>query len=65
MYYERILKPLKRSFFLFGCRGTGKSTWIKKNFPNAEYIALLSEEIYQKYLANSGLFAGKMRTLKN
>lgn len=31
---DRIFKPLKnRSFFLFGARGTGKSTFLRKFFP--------------------------------
>ncbi len=30
-----------KSFFLFGPRGTGKSTWVKSAFPNALYIDLL------------------------
>ena len=32
-------KPL-RSFFLFGPRGTGKSTWLKHMFKNDIYIDL-------------------------
>lgn len=30
--YKRLLPVAKNSFFLFGPRGTGKSTWIKQNF---------------------------------
>lgn len=43
----RILqKPLKfnKSFFLLGPRGTGKTSWVKANLPNAIYIDLLRSE---------------------
>ena len=33
----------KDSFFIFGPRGTGKSTWLKKTFPNAYFIDLLDD----------------------
>jgi len=32
---QRLLKPPRRSFFLFGPRGTGKSHWLAEQFPNA------------------------------
>lgn len=35
--YTRCLRPGKDSFFLFGPRGTGKSTWIKQNFAEPHY----------------------------
>jgi predicted AAA+ superfamily ATPase len=41
----RRLLPLKKySFFLFGPRGVGKSTFLKDSFPNALYIDLLDEK---------------------
>lgn len=40
--FHRLLPPSKHSFFLFGPRGTGKSTWIKKSFPDARFYDLLS-----------------------
>lgn len=52
---SRILKkPLeyKKSFFLFGPRGTGKTYWIKQNLADAVYIDLLDTEIYASLLAN-------------
>jgi uncharacterized protein len=39
------------SFFLFGPRGTGKSTWLKKQYPRSIYIDLLDDIIYRKLLA--------------
>ena len=63
MLIERILKPPKESFFLLGPRGTGKSTWLRATFPDVHTIDLLSEETYQRLLANPGLFAGEMRAV--
>ena len=37
----RNLKTLSSSFFLFGPRGTGKSTWLRQHFPEALWIDLL------------------------
>ncbi len=51
MYYKRALKVTKKqSFFLFGPRGTGKTTWLKHNFPDAVYINLLDPETYNVLL---------------
>ena len=50
--YSRLLKPPRRSFFLFGPRSTGKTTWVKKTFSNAIYIDLLEAEIFNDLLAN-------------
>lgn len=53
--YSRILKaPQDKSFFLFGPRGTGKTTWIKTTFPNAVYVDLLVSDIYSDLLARPG-----------
>ena len=37
----RNLKTLSSSFFLFGPRGSGKSTWLRQHFPEALWIDLL------------------------
>ncbi|MBX7066154.1 MAG: AAA family ATPase [Parachlamydiales bacterium] len=37
----RFFKAPKQSFFLFGPRGTGKSTWLKQHFPEAFWVDLL------------------------
>ena len=59
----RILVPPKGSFFLFGPRGTGKSTWMRSVFPTAPRIDLLDEALYQSYLGNAGLFAAELQAL--
>lgn len=36
---QRSLKPLKNhSFFLFGPRGSGKSTWLEQNYSKKDYL---------------------------
>lgn len=51
--YSRLLSPPKaKSFFLFGPRGTGKTTWVKYIFPQAIYIDLLEAELFNDLIAN-------------
>jgi len=63
MHLKRILKAPEQSFFLLGPRGSGKSTWFRATFPNAHVIDLLSEETYQRLLANPGHFADELRAV--
>ena len=55
--YDRLLAPPARSFFLFGMRGVGKSTWARATFPDAVYVDLLDERLFQDLLADPSLFA--------
>ncbi len=51
--YSRLIKPpINKSFFLFGPRGTGKTTWVKTTFPKAVYLDLLEAELFNDLLAN-------------
>jgi predicted AAA+ superfamily ATPase len=53
--YTRLLKPPEnRSFFLFGPRGTGKTTWVKTRFPDAVYLDLLESGLFTRLLADPG-----------
>ena len=57
LMFERLIKkPLesRKSFFLFGPRGTGKTTWLKRHFPDALFINLLQSEFYNRLSANPG-----------
>ena len=54
---QRLLKAPKQSFFLFGPRGSGKSTWVRTELGDAHRIDLLDETIYHAYLARPGAFA--------
>jgi predicted AAA+ superfamily ATPase len=60
---NRIIKVPEQSFFLLGPRGSGKSTWLRATFPDAHIIDLLSEETYQRLLANPGQFAEELRAV--
>ena len=61
MYKKRIINlPEKLSFFLIGVRGSGKTALLRKLFPEALYIDLLDESVYQSYLANVSLFYEKV-----
>lgn len=61
--YRRILPVPKGTFFLFGARGTGKSTWLRKVFANAVSFTLLDETTFQDLLVHPGNFSGALRHL--
>lgn len=46
---ERFFEPPPGSFFLFGPRGTGKSTWIRDRLPNALRLDLLDPEHHREF----------------
>ena len=50
-YIPRFVAVPEDSFFLFGPRGTGQSTWIKRSFPKAFRIDLLNGEKERFYTA--------------
>lgn len=53
---QRFFKfPQNYSFFIFGPRGTGKSTWVRKHFSNALYIDLLLSDVKRAYTAHPEL----------
>lgn len=43
--YRRLLVPPPRTFFLFGPRGTGKSTWLREALPDALFVDLLRDDV--------------------
>ena len=59
----RLLQPPRQSFFLFGPRGSGKSTWIRQRFPKALRFDLLDEALYQELLVRPAGFADRIRHL--
>ncbi len=60
--YPRITRPPDQSFFLFGVRGVGKSTWARTRYETAHRIDLLDEARYQSLLADPELFADELRS---
>lgn len=51
--FQRFFSAPQHSYFLFGPRGTGKSTWLKQHYPDAYWINLLDPEIYRFFLAGA------------
>ena len=55
MLIKRFLNlnlPDNQSCFLWGARKTGKSTFLKEQFPNSININLLKADTFQKYFQN-------------
>lgn len=52
-----LTPPQAKSFFLFGPRGTGKSSWVQARFPDATYLDLLEAELFNDLLAKPGRLA--------
>ena len=61
--YPRILGAPQGSFFLFGIRGVGKSTWTRQAFPRAHTIDLLDEAHYQQLLLDPSAFSAELATV--
>ena len=61
--YPRLLTRPRSSFFLFGPRGVGKSTWTRDQLTGAHRIDLLDEEHYHGLLADASLFAAELNAL--
>lgn len=55
MLYNRLFHPPSQSYFLFGPRGTGKTTWLKHYYPQALTIDLLEPDNYRQYVAHPEL----------
>lgn len=60
---RRQLKYPDRSLFLFGARGTGKSTWARQEFPQATHFDFLDADLLHRIQAQPGFFAQTIRAL--
>lgn len=47
----RFIEPPRQSFFLFGPRGTGKSTWLRQTLPDALVVDLLQPDVARELTA--------------
>jgi len=47
--FPRLLPTPRSAFFLFGPRGTGKSTWIRSRFEDAVVVNLLASDVMLRY----------------
>ena len=63
MSIPRIFDAPRKSFFLLGPRGAGKSTYLRLAFPDAHVVNLLAEDTYHRLLANPGLLAAELRAV--
>lgn len=57
MLYKRLTRRPSRSFFLFGVRGVGKSTWARAALPEAVRFNLLDEALFHELIGDPGRFA--------
>jgi predicted AAA+ superfamily ATPase len=58
--FTRSLSPPRAAFFLFGPRGTGKSTWIRSRFAGAHVFDLLTPDNTVRYEREPALFRAEV-----
>ncbi|MBL8753233.1 MAG: ATP-binding protein [Planctomycetes bacterium] len=61
--YARSLSPPDQSFFLFGPRGTGKTTWLRQQLPNAHWFDLLRLPLVLELTRRPETFRGRVEAL--
>jgi predicted AAA+ superfamily ATPase len=61
--FTRLLQPPRTSFFLFGPRGTGKSTWIRTHFAKAHVVNLLATDEMLRYEREPAVFRAEVLAL--
>ena len=59
---RRLLPRPTRSFFLFGPRGTGKSTWLGQMFPKVLRLDLLDASLYLELARDPHHRTGRRRS---
>lgn len=61
--YTRSLRRPDHSFFLFGPRGTGKTTWLRRELPRALWKNLLLDEDYLPLLGDRSSLRAEVEAL--
>jgi len=61
--YARELTLPDRSFFLFGPRGTGKTTWLRTVLPDAHWVNLLVDRVLVRLVRDPERFAQEVEAL--
>lgn len=61
--YTRHLKAPRESFFLFGPRGTGKSTWLRQQLPDAHWFDLLRMPLVLELTRRPETFRARIEAL--
>ncbi|MBI5359875.1 MAG: ATP-binding protein [Planctomycetes bacterium] len=59
--FKRLLHPSDRSFFLFGPRGVGKSTWLTQALPDALRLDLLEASLCLELSRAPGALEGMVK----
>jgi uncharacterized protein len=59
MFTRAAARP-RFAFFLFGPRGTGKSTWIRSHFEDAYVVNLLPADAMLRYERDPGVFRSEV-----
>ena len=59
---RRFFQPPKQSFFLFGPRGTGKSTWLRHAVPDGLVIDLL--QVLGGWVLRGGFFNNSAESIR-
>ena len=62
--YTRDLTPPARSFFLFGPRGTGKTTWLRQRLPEALWFDLLRTQTFLDLSRRPDAFRQRVEALR-
>lgn len=62
--FRRQLRPPQESFFLFGPRGCGKTTWLKEHFSSALKLDLLEPRTFLQLSRDPSYLAGLVGGLK-
>jgi predicted AAA+ superfamily ATPase len=58
--FKRLLKKPEQSFFLFGPRGVGKSTWLRNHFSDAIRIDLLKAQDFLQLSKDPGYLEARI-----
>lgn len=61
--YTRLLPLPGRSFFLFGPRGTGKTTWLRQELPQARWYDLIRDREVLRLTRDPGVFGQEVAAL--
>jgi predicted AAA+ superfamily ATPase len=61
--YTRLLDLPDRSFFLFGPRGTGKTTWLRQKLPDARWYDLLRDREVLRLMRDPDAFRQEIEGL--
>lgn len=61
--FKRLLNAPRSTFFLFGPRGTGKSTWLVETFPGVHRIDLLRSSEFLRLKSNPSLLRAEVLAL--